>query len=164
MPASRIWLLRIAYRAAYRAMLVYRLLGGRRGHGVKCVLTNAGRVLLVRHNYGHREVWYLPGGGIKRGEQPLQAGAREMHEELGLTELQMREVATIQLQLERGTAPVTCLHAELDDCSLRADPVEIADAAWFQIDALPRPLASEVKQMLGLVDPSAPPAGARPTI
>jgi len=51
--------------------------------GVVVVAFDAdGRVLLVRHSYGPR-LWTLPGGGIRRGEQPEQAMLREIREELG---------------------------------------------------------------------------------
>lgn len=43
---------------------------------------DAGAVLLVR---GVRGRWYLPGGGVRHGEHPVEALQREFGEETGLT-------------------------------------------------------------------------------
>jgi 8-oxo-dGTP pyrophosphatase MutT (NUDIX family) len=162
MCSPRIAAARLGYRLAYRILQLATFLTGRRGSGVKCLLTHSGRILLVRHTYGHREVWYLPGGGEHRGEQPLATGVREMREELGLENLQMRDLGRIQLRLEHVTVDLTCLHADLQDPRLRPNPVEIAHAGWFAPDRLPSPLGSEVKRLLAMIDPAAGTLDQRP--
>ena len=87
MRSLRVVLLRRLYRVAWRGVQLRALVWRRRGDGVKCVLTHGGEVLLVRHTYGRRDTWYLPGGAVRRDEPPPRAGAREMEEELGLREL-----------------------------------------------------------------------------
>lgn len=49
--------------------------------GVRLLLISEQRVLLVRHTY--QEHWYLPGGGVKRGETLEEAARREAKEEVG---------------------------------------------------------------------------------
>lgn len=52
--------------------------------GVCAVITDEeGRVLLVRHTY-RSQPWGLPGGLARHGEQPAEALAREVREELGV--------------------------------------------------------------------------------
>jgi ADP-ribose pyrophosphatase YjhB (NUDIX family) len=51
---------------------------------VSAILRWRGRVLLIRHEKGARDVWLLPGGGVRVGESLTRALQRELMEELGL--------------------------------------------------------------------------------
>ncbi len=46
-------------------------------------MTPDGKVVLVRLTYD--KGWHLPGGGLKRGEEPQAAILRELEEEIGLS-------------------------------------------------------------------------------
>ncbi len=152
MSALRVALLRRLYRLAWLALQLRSTVIPRRGRGVKCVLTNERRVLLVRHTYGQRAIWYIPGGGVRRRETPLRAAEREMREELGIGDLRWRELATREMRLDRMSVRLTCLHAELVEPErVRIDPVEIAEARWFAQDELPLPHGEEVQPLLDLL-------------
>jgi ADP-ribose pyrophosphatase YjhB (NUDIX family) len=51
---------------------------------VSAILRRGGRILLIRHEKGGREVWLLPGGGVHTGESLVDALRRELAEECGL--------------------------------------------------------------------------------
>jgi 8-oxo-dGTP pyrophosphatase MutT (NUDIX family) len=148
MSTLRVRSKRLVYRLAYNLLHVSAIFAPRHGRGVKCLLTHAGEVLLVRHTYGKRDVWYLPGGGVHRHEHPIAAGAREMAEELGLHDLALRELSTVSLRFGHVKVKLTVLHAELEQKTLHPDPVEIAHACWFASDRLPPSVGPEVSELI----------------
>src|SRR5580658_5184610 len=81
---DRAWLLSRCYRVAYQLARVYWFFVRPTKSGAKCVIMRGDEVLLVRHTYGNRNAWELPGGAVKRGEKPVDAARREMREELSL--------------------------------------------------------------------------------
>ncbi len=152
MSALRVRVLRLVYRVAWRGVQLRAQVWPRRGRGVKCLLTHEGKVLLVRHTYGRRDTWYIPGGAARRGEPMMRAAARELEEELGVRDLPLVDMASMDMHLERIAVHIVCVHAELPDPTLiRVDPVEIAQAQWFAMDALPLPRGSEVGQLVGML-------------
>lgn len=50
--------------------------------GVRVLVPNENRMLLVRHR-GGKLPWALPGGGVERGESPTTTSIREVQEEAG---------------------------------------------------------------------------------
>lgn len=84
MPAPR-FLVRAAVTAFQQLRRSYWFLRRPAVRGVLAVpLTAEGRVVLVRLTYA--KGWHLPGGGLKRGEEPEQAVLRELREEIGLAD------------------------------------------------------------------------------
>lgn len=134
---------RWAYRAAHRALRVWWVVRRPHTRGVKCVLRHDGRVLFVRHTYGDRRVWELPGGGLRRGETPSAGAAREAHEELGVGTA-WTPVATIHARGRPKTTTLSVFAGDLPasgPAGVQFDPGEIAEARWAPLDAPPAPLA-----------------------
>jgi ADP-ribose pyrophosphatase YjhB (NUDIX family) len=69
-------------QAVYWLARVYWRVCKPRTVGVRAIVTDGQGVLLVRHSY--RAGWFLPGGGVKRGEPLVAAIRRELREEVGI--------------------------------------------------------------------------------
>ncbi len=110
----------------------------------------AGRLLLVRHSYHEAKRWLLPGGGLARGEEPAATGAREVAEEAGCT---LENAAWIGTDLRvmpggwRNRVEIVTGEAR---GTPRADGREIAEAAFFPLDALPPTTGKVVHVALGI--------------
>jgi 8-oxo-dGTP diphosphatase len=76
------YIVRIALWTAYRVLRVWWFIRRPRHDGAVVAVWLDGRVLMVRHSYRNRLSW--PGGGVKSGEQPVDAAIHELDEELGL--------------------------------------------------------------------------------
>jgi 8-oxo-dGTP pyrophosphatase MutT (NUDIX family) len=138
---------RSAFRFAYAVLRVYWFLARPSVHGVKCVLTDEDRVLLVRHTYGRAD-WDLPGGSIKRREPPRSAARREMREELGITIEDWTSLGEVTGRMDHRRDTLHCFQAELRDPVLTLDPGEIDVASWFGRDELPPDLGRYVVPIL----------------
>lgn len=142
MPARRLF-----YRCAYQGLRVWWFLSRPEVTGVKCVLTDGDRVLLVRHTYGPRG-WDLPGGTTKPGEDPAETARREMEEELGVTVERWSELGEIDHTLGRRRDRLHCFAAELHAPSIDIDLGELKTARWFPRRELPPELGYYVKPIL----------------
>jgi 8-oxo-dGTP pyrophosphatase MutT (NUDIX family) len=142
---------RLAYRSAHAALRAYWFIRRPCVEGVKCVLTTGEQVLLVRHTYGNR-IWDLPGGAVKRGEEPLGTARREMHEELGIDVAQWRPLGQVFANDYHRQDAMHCFQAELAQPELTFDRAEIAAAGWFHRQGLPAELSPHVREILGRVD------------
>jgi 8-oxo-dGTP pyrophosphatase MutT (NUDIX family) len=138
---------RLAYRCAYAVLLVYRSVVKPGLHGVKCVLVDGDRILLVRHSYGPNE-WDLPGGGLKRNESPMSAARREMKEELGVDIDNWVAIGDVLSRFQRTKSTMYCFRAQLSDPQLTLDRGELLAARWFALDDLPPKRARHVAPIL----------------
>jgi 8-oxo-dGTP pyrophosphatase MutT (NUDIX family) len=138
---------RSIYRIGYRALQLRWALTRPHMQGVKCVITHADGVLLVRHTYGSRS-WDIPGGGLKPGEDPAGCARREMAEELGLDIDQWTPIGELCETMHSRRDRLHCFHADLDSTAVTIDRGEIAEAGWFPRGSLPLDLAPHVIPIL----------------
>jgi 8-oxo-dGTP pyrophosphatase MutT (NUDIX family) len=139
---AREFLLSRVYRAGYPVMRAVWFVTRPEIHGSKCVLLHGDRVLLVRHTYGDRGRWDLPGGALRPGEDPLDGARRELREETGLQPTELIAAGSFQIRLEFRLDTVHCFACRLDGqpgaaTVLQLDHAEIRQARWFPLDSLP---------------------------
>lgn len=138
---------RLGFQVAHALLRVWWLVRRPAMYGVKCIITRGDDVLLVRHAYGSH-AWDLPGGGIKRGERPLDAARREMAEELGIESAEWRWLGEAWAMVYHRRDTLHCFQAEVHSGELKINRAELADARWFSRDALPQDLGKCVRRLL----------------
>lgn len=130
---------RAALRLAHAARHRWRKLVKAPLAGVSVlVLDLEGRLLLVRHSYGPGG-WALPGGGMGRGEEPLDAARREVREEVGCA-LERVEVVEQIAETISGSPHTAWLVAGRTQDHPRPDRREVIEARFFPLHSLPEPL------------------------
>jgi 8-oxo-dGTP pyrophosphatase MutT (NUDIX family) len=141
---------RAGYRCAYQGLRAYWFLRRPDVRGVKCVLTDGERVLLVRHTYGNR-AWDLPGGSVRRDEAPHDTARREMNEELGVEVARFDHLGQIRARIDFRRDTMQLFHVELGDRPITMDRCELAAAQWFAREALPSELGPFVTRILAVL-------------
>jgi 8-oxo-dGTP pyrophosphatase MutT (NUDIX family) len=139
---------RAGYRVAHAGLRLYWRIARPQTRGVKCVVRHGDAVLFVRHSYGDRRQWELPGGGIKRGEDPRDTAAREASEELGLDLADWRALGTVDAYGYGKRTTVMCFEADAPGRALTVDAGEIEEARWFTLVEPPAPLGLDAQVVL----------------
>jgi 8-oxo-dGTP diphosphatase len=120
-----------------------------------------GRILLVRHSYGHLN-WELPGGSAEPGETPERAAVREVREETGLTVVPEGIVA---IYVETGHRLGEAMHIvvrcrrEPADAEPRIASDEITDWRFVDPSDPPRPISDfTIRRMTDALAGGPPPS------
>lgn len=105
--------------------------------GVRAIATDPdGRILLVEHTY--LSGWWLPGGGVDRGETTPDAAVRELREEAGL--IATAAPRLISVHSNEAFFPgdhVLVFAVDAFTVGDRTSHGEIARIGWFATDSLP---------------------------
>ena len=98
------------------------------------VIDEKGRVLLVRHTYANG--WFLPGGGVKRGETVEEALHRELREE---TETSITAPALFGVYSSARHRDHVFMYVVRSFATLKPKrpDFEIAEVRWFPLSDLP---------------------------
>jgi ADP-ribose pyrophosphatase YjhB (NUDIX family) len=126
--------------------------------GVRTMLVDGDKVLLVRHTYVPG--WHFPGGGVERGETAEASAAREVFEESGYRITGPLEV--FGFYFNGRTHPrdhvVLYLSRSFETAYAFAPTWEIAEAGWFDRAALPEDTTGGTRRRMAEVFEDAPKA------
>ena len=150
-------LARLGHRAAFRVARVWWFVARPRVVGVKFVLRDGDRVLLVRHAYGDRRVWEVPGGHARPGEDPALAARREAHEELGVDLADWRAAGVLGARTDHKRETIHVFVARRPPgAGVRFAQAELEEARWVREAAPPAPLGEVSAQALALLRDAGP--------
>lgn len=113
------------------------------------VLDGEGRVLLIRH--GYVSGWHFPGGGVEVGETALEALKRELFEEANVTltgEAALHGIFHQPNFSRRDHVLVYVIRAFAWPGPHKPNR-EIAECAFFPLDALPPDMSPGARRRLG---------------
>jgi len=117
--------------------------------GVSVIVTNlTGDVLLLKHSYGP-DVWGLPGGGLGRGEEPMEAARREVREELGMELARIEPIGTLEEVLS-GSPHTAHIFTAVCDRQPQPDLREVIEARFFPSHSLPEPLGRHTRTRIAV--------------
>jgi 8-oxo-dGTP diphosphatase len=109
-----------------------------------------GQILLIKR--GDTGTWALPGGTLEWGEPSAVSLRRELREEAGATVLEVGRLVGIYTAPERDVrmhAVTILVEARVaDSITGPENPIEIHDAQFFPLSAIPGPLAYTGDEML----------------
>jgi len=124
-------------RLLYLGFRIYCFIFRPKTIGVRVMLIQNGEVLLIRQTY--LPGWFLPGGGVDRGETLDEAARREAREEVG-AELGAFELVGAYTSFGGFKSDHNVLFLCTDFIISGKPDREIAEMRFFPLDALPEDL------------------------
>lgn len=114
--------------------------------GARVLLIQDGKILLIKHTYMPK--WYSVGGGVEKGESPLQAIYREAQEEVGIHFLEPPILFGVYINHFRKKDDYVVLYVAH---AFKREPTtsfEIQDSQWFDLKALPGDISPATKRRI----------------
>jgi 8-oxo-dGTP pyrophosphatase MutT (NUDIX family) len=124
------------YQIATRMIRRYQSWIGMSTLGARAIVLNQqNQVLLVKHTY--QPHWYIPGGGVKKGESTKAAMIRELNEEVGLIPLEDPILFGVYHHLYLNVNDYPVVYIVKNFFQVKTSSREIEDSGWFDYLDLP---------------------------
>lgn len=114
--------------------------------GVRMLLLNEEKVLLVKHTY--RPGWYTIGGGVESGETPRQAMERELLEEVGAKLKGPLELFSVYYSRNEKRDDYIIFYIGHGATQEIVHSPEIAEQQWFPLNALPKDISPATQKRI----------------
>lgn len=128
---------------------LYYFIARPRTYGVKILLKNGNKFLLLRNTYGLKH-WTFPGGHIENNETPKQAAIRETLEETGILISKPTQIGIYKSNRYYKRDTVYCYYCQINQSKVLHDPREILETKWIDINNLPSPRSFAVDEVVNL--------------
>ncbi len=120
----------------YRGMLAVWYIFRPKTFGAKVVIVCGDEILLIKTTYDYG--YSLPGGGVKKGEDPHDAAKREAIEEVSIVLDNVTQITTFVTTAEYKIDTVYGFYSEVLSKKYSLDKLEIERAEWHPINNLPK--------------------------
>jgi 8-oxo-dGTP pyrophosphatase MutT (NUDIX family) len=119
--------------------------------GVKVIVENDKKFLMVRIGYAHKKFTF-PGGGVEKNESFEEAAKRELEEETGIKTQQLTEIGEYTSDRNYKKNIVKCFYLKTDSSFIKIDNFEIIEADWYSQDQFPKDRSSSVAEIFGIYE------------
>lgn len=114
--------------------------------GVRVIADYEGKILLVKNKYD--KFWYLPGGGVKGGEDLSSAAKRELAEECGVQAQNLKLAGVFSSFREYKSDHITVFSVKLGSLPVLKKGLEIEECAFFDVQSLPERTSPATKRRI----------------
>ncbi|MEK7655947.1 MAG: NUDIX domain-containing protein [Patescibacteria group bacterium] len=104
-------------------------------YGVKAIATHNGKILLIKNRYD--EYLYLPGGAIKKNENPTDAIRRELEEECGIKSKNHILLGTYINLIEGKKDNIFLIGCDIENVGSMKRGIEIEDHSFIDLENPP---------------------------
>jgi ADP-ribose pyrophosphatase YjhB (NUDIX family) len=140
----------ISHRLIGKAAKLLWRIGKPRTIGVRALLLDRDEwVALVRHTYADH--WYLPGGGVKKGESIDAALMRELAEEVAIADAVIERILGVYQSRRQGKDDhivIFVVRTAASGVLARADLREIEQVSWFPLGDLPEIISPATRRRI----------------